>query len=76
MLASPSVRGQWFVRLHLHERFRHDHELAMLVRDVKVVDVVRKVVAIAEHAAARRNRKMEGEAALHLRRNAGACAFP
>ena len=52
--------------LRLHQRLGDDHQLAVLAGDVEVVDLVGQVVSVAEDAAARADREMEGEAALVL----------
>ena len=49
---------------HLDEGFGDDDKLTMLAGDVKVVDVVGEVVAVAEDATAWAHRKVKGKAAL------------
>jgi hypothetical protein len=53
-------------RRDLHQRLGHDHQLAVLPRDVEVVDLVGQMVAVAEDAATRAHREMKRQAALVL----------
>ena len=49
---------------HFDQAFRHDHELLVRAGNVEVVHVIAEVVAVTEDAAARRDGKLKGEAAL------------